>query len=132
MLSIQARDGYYEVYVDQEKSGAVYFVDKQRACSCGQSDCAHVDSVAAYLKAGGRRAAPALLQGIATQCPICDALTDGRVVWRCSTGGYVCYFKWLDETVHDGAVRKWFTERWEGKASAPSPEEIEAMAHSLA
>ena len=131
MLSVKARDGYYEVYVGQKDRDAVFFVDKQRTCNCGNAECAHVEAVAAYLKSGGRRAAPALLSGMGTKCPVCESLTDGQAVWRCSTGGYVHYFRWLDETVHNGAVRKWFTEQWEGKASAPTPEEIEAMAQSL-
>lgn len=131
MLSVKAKDGYYEVFVGQRDCNSVFFVDKQRTCSCGDADCAHVEAVSAYLKSGGRRAAPALLHGIATRCPVCESLTDGQRVWRCSTGGYVHYFEWLDETVHNGAVRKWHTEQWEGKASVPVHEEIEAMAQSL-
>lgn len=114
MLFVQSTTGKYEVVITSSHGTQRFLVNKDRECTCGDVDCPHVRAVEAFLLSGGKRAQTLTGEEDSEKstCPVCahERTLVGRM-WRCSYGGFVCYFQWLDEVVHGGRVSKWHKER---------------------
>ena len=79
-MEIKTMIGAYMVTETSPQFGLrVYFVDKEKRCTCAQPGCRHVKAVAEYLKGGGERASAASLAPkntspspvVPATCPIC-------------------------------------------------------------
>jgi hypothetical protein len=125
-MEIKTMIGAYMVTETSPEFGLrVYFVDKEKRCTCGQPDCRHVQAVAKYLKGGGERAPAASLAPadvspaspvVPATCPICGAavkIEAGNPVWRC-TADRVHYWQWRGEH----GVRAFLTGAHPAKAGA--------------
>jgi hypothetical protein len=91
----------------------IHIVDKQKTCSCGDTQCWAIMAVAEYLVQGGQRAPLSL-----PVCPICGAVTipdkawDGKHThepgWRCSEGGLAHFLQVKMERIR----RNWQQNPW--------------------
>jgi len=117
-------------YVCREMSSRlglqVYFVDKERRCTCGEANCRHVRAVADYLQGGGDRApaassapadTPLPSPTVPATCPICGAVVQFEAtspVWRC-VADHAHYWQWRGE---QGGVAAFLTRPHPAKAGA--------------
>jgi len=138
-MEIKTMIGAYMVTETSPTFGLhVYFVDKEKRCTCGQPDCRHVKAVAEYLQGGGDRASAAALApantspaspAVPATCPICGAVVQyeaGNPIWRC-LADRAHYWRWRGER---GGVRAFLTGAHPAKAGAfyeQSVEEREAF-----
>jgi hypothetical protein len=101
----------------------LYIVGKDKTCTCGgtaERYCPHIEAVAAYRKAGGKRAPEATQKALASPsslipstCPICDSTvqvedaTGAYPLWRCQADSSH-YWQWRGER---SGVREFLTNR---------------------
>ena len=113
----------------------IHLVDKQRRCSCEQSEqspgdrpCPAIEAVAEYLRSGGPRAPNPM-----PACPICGAETirdlkwDGKytheIGWRCAVGGLAHFLQAKAERIRQ---RQMQSEAQRRESTAVSEHESEA------
>lgn len=124
MMTVKARDGYYQVIVASKRGLESFFITKINGkveCTCGASGCAHVSAVRAYIDAGGQLAGTSVPQEVEKiagikRCPVCGAQTiKCGTNWRCAADS-AHFFEWLNQK-HGDKVRKWMCgegkEAWE-------------------
>jgi hypothetical protein len=125
-VTVIPNTGHYTV-ITQDPDGRVrlHLVGKDKRCSCGGSPerrCGHIEAVAAYLRAGGKRApvgsevhrsgpTPTLA------CPICGEAAEPRgSIWRCSASA-AHYWQWRGER-NGGAIHRFLTQAHPAKQGA--------------
>jgi hypothetical protein len=126
-MEIKTMIGAYMVTETSPEFGLrVYFVDKEKRCTCGEANCRHVRAVTDYLQGGGDRApaassAPADTSlpspTVPATCPICGAVVRFEAtspVWRC-VADHAHYWQWRGE---QGGVRAFLTGAHPAKAGA--------------
>lgn len=116
MMSVRARNGFYQIVVTGARGIDSYFVHNVNGsveCTCGKEGCDHVEVVKKYVAMGGqppRRVRPerVRMELAMRQCPICGSQTvdEPGATWRCVSGGGAHYFEWLNEQYGD-KIRKW-------------------------
>lgn len=102
--------GYYIVREYKDSGELVlYHVYKDRTCTCGKDDCAHIKAVESYLRAGGERCLDKDWRPSKPEpgkCPICGGATmpsgskKYKDMWACEKGGMVHFFQWYGEEHH--------------------------------
>ena len=140
-MTVTVQPGIYVVTeVTRHSSVQVYFVTRDKRCSCGgDQQCRHVMEVAKYLQGGGKRAperhsAPAseTPNPVPQVCPICGdtiLLLDSagaRPLWRCRAAPSH-YWRWRGES---SGVRAFLTQPHLNKVGAfygQSPEQRSAF-----
>jgi len=125
-MEIKTMIGAYMVTETSPEFGLrVYFVDKEKRCTCGQAHCRHVRAVAEYLQGGGDQAPKAdsakvgeiPSPAVPATCPICGAVVQyeaGNPIWRC-LADRAHYWQWRGER---GGVRAFLTGAHPAKRGA--------------
>ena len=122
-MQVTTAPGVYVVTETGRGGIRLYVVGKDKTCTCGgtaEQRCSHIEAVAAYLRAGGKRAPEAVQKApaspsslIPSTCPICGSAvqvedaTGACPLWRCQADSSH-YWQWRGER---NGVREFLTNR---------------------